>query len=74
MGEKERCQRSLLSGPASWERALEAGRLTKEGRNVVRRCERVQELGRVCAPVNTHVINETEEVTRLCVTPDDVSG
>lgn len=40
-------------------------------------CKRVQELGRVCvcvcAPVNTQVINETGEVTRLCVTPDDVS-
>lgn len=34
----------------------------------------LQELGRVCAPVNTQVINETEEVTRPCVTSDDVSG
>lgn len=72
MGEKEEGQRSHLSGPASWESALAAGRLTKEGR--MWRCKRVQELGRVCTSVNTHVINETEEVTRLCVTPDDVSG
>lgn len=30
--------------------------------------------GSVCAPVNTRVINETEEVTRPRVTQDDVSG
>lgn len=44
------------------------------GQNVVRSCERVQELGRMCAPVNAQVINETEEVSRPCVTPDDVNG
>lgn len=66
---------SAKQGQASWERAnVGAERLTREGRMWCRAVKGTGIEESVCAPVNTQVINGTEEVTRPCVTPDDVSG
>lgn len=52
------------------------GASNEVARNVVQSCKGCRNWGGggVCAPVNTRVINGTQEVTRPCVTPDDVSG
>lgn len=72
---KRRVRGQCLVGRASWEGALQADAGAEElTRESGMWCGAVKGKGiGVCAPVNTRVINETEEVTGPGVNPDYVS-